>query len=144
MRGDQVLKCSLTALFHRPLLKGGVNMVKFLQALAVTVVFSFCMVPLGHGTELGQTDSSQTATSERTIIGDVQMIEGEFYFVKDTTGHQVRLHVNQESKLMDRIKVGDKIEAKVTPDGHVMAMAVEVPQNGTVPLLPNMAPIPPR
>jgi hypothetical protein len=107
-------------------------------------VFSFCIVPLGHGTEPGQTDSSQTATSERTIIGDVQMIEGEFYFVKDTTGHQVRLHVNQESKLMDRIKVGDKIEAKVTPDGHVMAMAVEVPQNGTVPLLPNMAPISPR
>lgn len=72
------------------------------------------------------------------------MIEGEFYFVKDTSGHQVRLHVNRETKLEDRIKVGDKIEAKVTPEGHVMVMAVQIPQNGTTPLLPNTAPTFPR
>lgn len=119
-------------------------MMRLLQALAVALVLSFCIVPLGHGTEPESTDSSRTATAERTIIGDVQMIEGEFYFVKDTSGHQVRLHVNHETKLMDRIKVGDKIEAKVTPDGHVMAMAVEIPQNGAAPLLPNMAPTSPR
>ena len=35
----------------------------------------------------------KAAASDLTIKGDVQMIEGEFYFVKDTTGHQVRLHV---------------------------------------------------
>jgi hypothetical protein len=120
-----------------------INMMKLLQPLAVALMFSFCMVPLGHGTEPGSTDSSQTATSERMIKGDVQMIEGEFYFVRDTSGHQVRLHVNHETKLEDRIKVGDKVEARVTPEGHVMVMAVEVPQNGTTPLLPNMAPTSP-
>lgn len=72
------------------------------------------------------------------------MIEGEFYFVKDTTDHQVRLHMNNETKLEDRIKVGDKIEARVTSEGHAMTMAVEIPQNGTAPPLPNMAPTSPR
>jgi hypothetical protein len=117
---------------------------KRIGTLIVVTAISFSLAPLVHGAEPIQTDSSNAAASELTIKGDVQLIEGEFYFVKDMTGHQVRLHVNNETKLKDRIKVGDKIEASVTPEGHVMAMAVQIPQNGTAPLLPNMAPASPR
>ena len=117
---------------------------KILITLFAATAFSVGLASLGHGSEPIPTDSSKGAASDLTIKGDVQMIEGEFYFVKDTTGHQVRLHVNNETKLEDRIKVGDKIEARVTPEGHVMAMAVQIPQNDTVPPLPNMAPTSPQ
>ena len=115
-------------------------MMKLLQALAVGLMFSFGIVSLGHGTEPSPSDSSESAQSDLTIKGDVQMIEGEFYFVKDTNGHQVRLHVNNETKLEDRIKVGDKIEARVSSKGHARSITLKIPQNGTVPNLPNMAP----
>ena len=117
---------------------------KLLRTLFVASAFSVCLALLCQGAEPIPTDSSKAAASDLTIMGDVQMIEGEFYFIKDTTGHQVRLHVNNETQLGDRIKVGDKIEARVTPDGHVMVMAVQIPQNDTVPPLPNVAPTSPQ
>jgi hypothetical protein len=117
---------------------------KLLRTLFVTTAFSVGMVSLGHGAEPIPTDSSKAAASDLTIKGDVQMIEGEFYFVKDTTGHQVRLHVNSETKLEDRIKVGDKIEAIVTSEGHATSITLQIPQDGTVPPLPNMSPTSPK
>ena len=128
---------------HVCIYKGGFTM-KLLRTLFAVSAFSIGLVSLSHGAEPIPTDSSKAAVLDLMIKGDVQMIEGEFYFVKDTTGHQVRLHVNKETKLEDRIKVGDKIEARVTPEGHVMAMAVQIPQNDTVPPLPNMAPTSPQ
>lgn len=83
---------------------------------------------------------SQIASTQQTVKGDVQLIEGEFYFVKDTSGHEVRLHVNGETKLEDRIKVGDKIEARLTPDGHAMSVLLQIPQNGTAPPFSNAGP----
>ena len=117
---------------------------KLLRTLFVTTAFSVGLVSLGHGAEPIPTDSSKAAASDLTIKGDVQMIEGEFYFVKDTTGHQVRLHVNNETKLEDRIKVGDKIEARVTSEGHATSITLQIPQDGTVPPLPNMSPTSPK
>ena len=117
---------------------------KLLRTLFVASVFSVGLASLGQGAEPIPTDSSNAAASDLTIKGDVQVIEGEFYFVKDTTGHQVRLHVNNETKLEDRIKVGDKIEAGVTSEGHATSITLQIPQNGMAPLLPSMVPASPR
>lgn len=117
---------------------------KLLRTLFVASAFSLGLASLGHGAEPIPTDSSKAAASDLTIKGDVQMIEGEFYFVKDTTGHQVRLHVNNETKLEDRIKVGDKIEAMVTSEGHATSITLQIPQESTAPLLPNTVPTSPR
>ena len=110
---------------------------KLLRTLFVVSAFSIGLVFLSHGAEPIQTDSSKAAVLDQMIKGDVQLIEGEFYFVKDTTGHQVRLHVNKETKLEDRIKVGDKIEAMVTSEGHATSITVQIPQNGTASPLPD-------
>jgi translation initiation factor IF-1 len=115
-------------------------MITLIQALAMALAFSFGIVPLGHGAEPTPSDFSNGAASELIVKGDVQLIEGEFYFVKDTSGHEVRLRVNGQTKREDRIKVGDKIEARVTPQGHATSIAVQIPQNGTAPPLPSMAP----
>ena len=113
---------------------------KLLRTLFVASACSVGLVSLGQWFEPILADSSNTAASDLTIMGDVQMIEGEFYFVKDTTGHQVRLHVNNETQLEDRIKVGDKIEARVTSEGHATSITVQIPQNGTASPLPNTSP----
>jgi hypothetical protein len=110
---------------------------KYIATFIVAITFSFGMASLGHGTEPIPPDSSKNAASELTIKGDVQMIEGEFCFVRDTTGHEVRLHVNNETKLEGKLKVGDRIEARVTSEGHATSIMLQIPQNGTAPLFPN-------
>lgn len=113
---------------------------KLLRTLFVATAFSLGLASLGHGAESISTDSSKATASDLTIKGDVQMIEGEFYVVKDTSGHQVRLYVNNETKLEDRIKVGDKIEARGTSEGHATSIMLQIPQNGMAPPLPNTSP----
>ena len=117
---------------------------KLLRTLFVASVFSVGLASLGHGAESIPTDSSKAAAPDLTIKGDVQLIEGEVYYVRDTTGHEVRLHVNNETKLEDRIKVGDKIEARVTSEGHATSITLQIPQDSTVPPLPNTVPTSPR
>jgi hypothetical protein len=83
-------------------------------------------------------DSSTSAPAiSQTVKGDVLNIEGEFYFVKDLTGHELRLHVNKETKTDGKVKVGDKIEARVTPEGQVTSLTLQIPPSGTVPLVPS-------
>lgn len=113
---------------------------KLLSTLLIASAFGVGLASLGHGAESISTDSSKAAASDLTIKGDVQMIEDEFYIVKDMSGHQVRLHVNNETKLEDRIKVGDKIEARVTSEGHATSIILQIPQNGMAPSLPNTNP----
>ena len=57
---------------------------KLLSTLVMASAFSVGLASLGHGAEPIQTDSSKASTSDLTIKEDVQLIEGEFYFVKDT------------------------------------------------------------
>ena len=49
------------------------------------------------------------APGSQAIKGDLLRIDGEFYVVKDTSGKEVRLHVDGTSKLEGTFKAGDKI-----------------------------------
>ncbi len=117
---------------------------KHLNILVMAVMLSVGMLPPVYAADSPPTGSSNAASPERTVKGDVQLIEGEYYFIKDISGHEMRLHVNGETKLVERIKVGDKIEAKVTAEGHAMSIMVQIPQNGSVPPLPNSGPPAPQ
>jgi len=115
------------------------------ETLVMAAVLSFGLVALSSTVEPILTDSSQTmAMPEQIVKGDVLMTEGEFYIVKDITGHEVRLHVDKETKLDGtvKVKVGDKIEARVTPEGHAMSITLQFPQNGTTPVVPSRPNIP--
>jgi hypothetical protein len=70
---------------------------------------------------------SQTS---QVVKGDVLMIEGDFYVVKDITGRETRLHVSADTKMDAKVKVGDKIEAHVTPDGHAKSITLQIQQEG--------------
>jgi hypothetical protein len=111
----------------------------------MAAMLSFGLVALSSTVEPILTDSSKTmAMPEQIVKGDVLMTEGEFYIVKDITGHEVRLHVNKETKLDGtvKVKVGDKIEARVTPEGHATSITLQIQQNSTAPVVPGRPNIP--
>ncbi len=66
--------------------------------------------------------SSQPSSGVRVVQGELLKIEGEFYIVKEAGGKEVRLRVNKESVVDARVKAGQKIDAQVLPDGHVLTI----------------------
>ena len=62
------------------------------------------------------------APGSKIVEGDVLKIEGEFYTVHDTAGHEVRLHVDKTTQLEGTFKAGDKVEAYVTDKGHARSL----------------------
>jgi ribosomal protein S1 len=63
------------------------------------------------------------AAGSKLIEGDILKVEGEYYTVHDTAGHEVRLHVDKTTHLEgDTFKAGDKVEAYVTDKGHARSM----------------------
>ena len=84
---------------------------------------------LGVGmTGIGMTADAPQAGSEQIVKGDVLLKEGDEYVIKEMSGREVRVHVNAETKKDGVIKVGDKIEAMVTREGHAMSIRQQLPQ----------------
>jgi hypothetical protein len=55
-----------------------------------------------------------------TIRGEVLRIEGNNYVVKGGNGKEVRLHADKTTKIMEKIRPGDRIEAKMNNQYHAM------------------------
>ena len=72
--------------------------------------------PGAPGTEPGMMSGAQT------VKGDLMKIDGEYYVVKDSTGKEVKLHVDSTSKIEGAPKAGDKVEAQMTPTGHATSI----------------------
>ena len=71
---------------------------------------------------IGIATLSTYAAGSKIVEGDVLKIEGEFYTVHDTGGHEVRLHVDKTTRLEGAFKAGDKVEAYVTDTGHARSL----------------------
>ena len=52
--------------------------------------------------------------SMSNLYGEVLSIKGETYVIREAAGNQVRIRIDQHSKIEDPPKVGDKVEAKFT------------------------------
>ena len=67
-----------------------------------------------------QEGESQHAT---VIKGEVLRIEGDNYFVKGPDGKEVRVHIDQTTKMGDqKLGQGDRIEATVNEQNHVLSL----------------------
>ena len=71
-------------------------------------------------------DPGQSA-AQQMVRGDVLDVEGEHYVIKDISGHEIRLHVNKDTHMEGRIKVGDRIEARTNSEGHADSIRVRLP-----------------
>ncbi|MGZ8393357.1 MAG: hypothetical protein ACXWWJ_01190, partial [Nitrospira sp.] len=90
---------------------------KSLMGQILFVVISSCgMITVAHAA------SEMAVPASQTVKGDLLKMEGEFYTVHDTAGHEVRLHVDKTTKLDGTFKTGDKVEAQVTDKGHALSM----------------------
>jgi hypothetical protein len=56
-----------------------------------------------------------------TVKGTLMGVDGEYYWVKDTDGKDVKLHVDASTKL-DKVVKGDRVKAYVTDQGHTTTL----------------------
>jgi hypothetical protein len=74
------------------------------------------------------------------VIGKVSQVEGEFhmakdpqgqdtldivdksYVITDQAGKELRLELRNDTKVLNRVNPGDKIEAKISFEGHTLSV----------------------
>jgi len=62
------------------------------------------------------------ATSINTVKGDVLRVEGYNYFIERFDGKKMWLHADQTTKMIGHVGRGDRIEAKVDKQEHVLVI----------------------
>jgi signal transduction histidine kinase len=78
----------------------------------------FAVILSAGMTTLTYAADEMIAPGPQSFKGDLLKIEGEFYTVHDTAGHDVRVHVDKTTKLDGSFKTGEKVEVQVTDKGH--------------------------
>ena len=80
------------------------------------------LVALGMISVSYAADPMGKSGSAQTIKGDVLKVDGENYTIKEASGKEVRIHVDKTTKTQGTLKVGDKVEAEATPEGHAISI----------------------
>jgi hypothetical protein len=56
-----------------------------------------------------------------SVKGTLMKTEGEYYWIKDEDGKEIKVHVDKSTK-MDKVVVGDMVKAYVTDQGHTTTL----------------------
>ena len=97
----------------------------------MTLILTLWLLIAGIEHSVWAEPSPTTAGSE--IKGDVLYWEGDELVVREMSGHEVRLRVTPETKIQGnsgKLKTGDKITAKVAPDGPALSITLQIPDIG--------------
>lgn len=86
-----------------------------------------CVVVLCAGSAQAHAQSMKTPAN--VVQGDVMNIENGEYFIKDRSGHEIALKVDQATQIKERVKVGDRVEAQIGADGHADSIRVRLPDD---------------
>jgi uncharacterized protein YdeI (BOF family) len=85
--------------------------------------------PVGHESSApknpntGESMTSGATTHEsQSISGEILSVKDEMYVVKDATGKEVNLHVDESTEKSGSPKKGDRIEAEINSDGHALSL----------------------
>ena len=91
-------------------------MKKLMGLLMFALVLSIGTAPMLYAADVTE------SPTPKMVNGDLLKIDGEFYVVKDLreAGKEVRLHVDNTTKLEGTFKAGDKVEAKATETDHAL------------------------
>ena len=68
--------------------------------------------------------STPSVDASSPVTGEVLMITADFLVVKESTGKGVQLLFDKNTKLDSTVKIGDRIEAQVSGDGHAKSIRV--------------------
>jgi hypothetical protein len=75
----------------------------------------------GNPPDLVKTDED-TLQGINTIKGEVLRIKGEHVYVRRSDGKEVHMHTKPTTQMMGEFKKGDRIEAKVNAENHVLSI----------------------
>ncbi len=93
-------------------------MKKLIGLLTIAMALGAGNIALSYAADDMAMPASQTA-----IKGDLLKIDGDFYVVKDTSGKDVRLHVDKTTKLDGAaFKAGDKVEVQTSDKNHAVSI----------------------
>ena len=56
-----------------------------------------------------------------TVKGTLMKTDGEYYWIKDNDGKEVKVHVDKSTK-MDKVVVGDMVKAYINDQGHTTTL----------------------
>ena len=105
--------------------------------LVLAIVIVGLAAVLGTGAEA---QSPSKSSPSMIVIGEVSKVQGEFhmtkdpqgldtldivdksYVITDRAGKELRLELSDDTKVLDRVNPGDKIEAKVSIEGHTLSV----------------------
>lgn len=85
-------------------------------------LFVFALIGSVGMATLSYAAGDMAAPGYKTVKGDLLKMEGEFYTVHDTAGHEVLLHVDKTTKLEGAFKIGDKVKIHVTDKDHALSV----------------------
>lgn len=106
-------------------------------SLAMAIVIVGLVAVLGTRAEAR---SPSESSPSKIVTGEVAQVEGEFHMAKDPQGEvtldivdksyvitsqagkEVRLELDDNTKVGKRVNPGDKIEAKVSSKGHTLSV----------------------
>ena len=97
---------------------------KLILSILTVVMFGFGAGIAGAADPMSDKEATPTLGerfTKDTIKGTLMKMEGEYYWIKDTDGKETRIHVDKSTKL-DKVVVGDKVNAYITDWGHATTL----------------------
>jgi hypothetical protein len=107
------------------------------SSLVLAIVIAGLAAVLGTGAEA---QSPSKSSPSMIVIGEVSQVQGEFhmtkdphgldtldivdksYVITDRAGKELRLKLRDDTKVLNRVNPGDKIEAKISIEGHTLSV----------------------
>ena len=96
-------------------------------AILPVLVAGFLLVGVGaaySANPMAEKEASPTLKerlTKDTIKGTLMRTEGEYYYIKDNDGKELKVHVDKSTKL-DKVLPGDMVKAYVTDKGHTTTL----------------------
>ncbi|HLZ34170.1 MAG TPA: hypothetical protein VKP13_09135 [Nitrospira sp.] len=112
-----------------------------LVSITLIVIGTAALVAAPPSTDLSETTPLPTG-KEMAVTGEVVMIEGNVQIVKDRSGKQrdvymimehlyvaqiagdeaIQFHVNEETRMDEELKIGDKVEVLAAQNGEALSI----------------------
>jgi hypothetical protein len=98
------------------------------KVIAATVFSIIALVGMTNSTFAADPMDKKEATpdlkerlTKDSVKGTLMKMDGEYYWIKDEDGKEVRVHVDTSTK-MDKVVKGDRVKAYITDKGHVTTL----------------------
>ena len=112
---------------------------KFFTSISLTAAMAGAGLVALQGA-WAESRSLSEMSSSRTVMGEVAQVEGEFhmakgpegdvtldivdkfYVITNQAGKEVRLELDDHTRVENRVNPGDKVEARISSKGHTLSV----------------------